>query len=150
MFECTYMVQSYLVLVYLCTALSAVVIDSYPPVTAVEQGKSIVLVCRVVGVLPSVTLSYSWACDGGTCMGTEVVSGNRLRIGVINKDRHRGTFICSVSGSGVSLRGTFNLTVDGELETSAKYLEIHSWYFLYCVCLALLSSAAKLSPCTTV
>ena len=114
------------VLVYLCTELPVVVIDSYPPVTAVEQGKSIVLVCRVVGVLPSVTLSYSWTCDGGACMGTEVVSGNRLRIGVINKDRHRGAFICSVTGSGVSLKGTFDLTVDGELETSAKYLEIPS------------------------
>ena len=29
-------------------ALSAVVVDSYSPVTTVEQGESIVLVCRVV------------------------------------------------------------------------------------------------------
>ena len=94
--------------------LSALVIDSYPPVTAVEQGESIVLVCRVVGVLPSVTLSYSWTCKAGTCEGTEVVSGNRLRIGVLSSGNHGGTFRCSVTGSGVSVIGTFTLTVTGE------------------------------------
>ena len=85
-------------------ALPAVVIDSYPPVTTVEQGESIVLVCRVVGVLPSVTLSYR----------VEVVSGNRLRIGVLNSGNHVGMFTCSVTGSGVSVSGTFDLTVTGE------------------------------------
>ena len=93
-------------------ALSAVIIDSYPPVTNVEQGESIVLVCRVVGVLPSMTLSYSWTCNGGTCEGTEVVSGNRLRIGAISTSLHGGTFRCSVTG--VSDIGTFTLTVTGE------------------------------------
>ena len=95
-------------------ALSVVIIDSYPPVTAVEQGESIVLVCRVVGVLPSVTLSYSWVCNGDPCEGTEVVSGNRLRIGAISNSVHGGTFTCSVAGSGVSVSGTFTFTVTGE------------------------------------
>ena len=96
-------------------AFSAVVIDSYPPVTTVEQGESIVLVCRVVGVLPSVTLSYSWTCrNGRTCEGTEVVSGNRLRIGASSNSLHGGTFTCTVTGSGVSTSGTFTLTVTGE------------------------------------
>ena len=103
-------------------ALSVVIIDSYPPVTAVEQGESIVLVCRVVGVLPSVTLSYSWACNGRTCEGTEVVSGNRLRIGAISNGLHGGTFTCSVAESGVSVSGTFTFTVTGE-EKYSVYLQ---------------------------
>ena len=155
LFECTYIDQSQSVtciLVYLRTELPAVVIDSYPPVTTVEQGESIVLVCRVVGVLPSVTLSYSWTCDGSTCEGTEVVSGNRLRIGVINKSRHQKAFICSVTGSGVSLKAIFNLKVNSELNSSAKYLEIpSSWYFLYCVCMdVLLVLRNFIYVCTTV
>ena len=80
-------------------ALTAVVIDSYPPVTTAQQGESI-----VVGVLPSVTLSYR----------VEVVSGNRLRIGVLNSGNHVGMFTCSVTGSGVSVSGTFDLTVTGQ------------------------------------
>ena len=147
LFECTYTDQSRSVtciLVYLRTELPAVVIDSYPPVTTVEQGESIVLVCRVVGVLPSVRLSYSWTCKGAPCEGTEVASGNRLRIGVINRDRHRGAFRCSITGSGVSLEEIFTLRiVNSELNRSAKYLEIPSWYFLYCVCMDVLSGAPK-------
>ena len=107
------------------SALSAVVIDSYPPVTAVEQGESIVLVCRVVGVLPSVTLSYNWTCNGGTCEGSEVVSGNRLRIGAISNALHGGTFRCSVTGSGVSVSGTFTLTVTGEESTRSTFRICH-------------------------
>ena len=104
-------------------ALSAVVIDSYPPVTTVEQGESIVLVCRVVGVLPSVTLSYSWTCrNGRICEGTEEVSGNRVRIGAISSSLHGGTFTCSVTGSGVPVSGTFTLTVTGE-EKYSVYLQ---------------------------
>ena len=110
------------------SSLSAVVIDSYPPVTTVEQGESIVLVCRVVGVWPSVTLSYSWTCNGGTCEGTEVVSGNRLRIGAISNSVHGGTFGCSVTG--VSVSGTFTLTVTGE-EKYSVYLQDMS-HVCYC------------------
>ena len=80
--------------------------------------------CSVVGVLPSVTLSYSWTCNGGTCEGTEVVSGNRLRIGVLNSGNHGGPFGCSVTGSGVSVDGTFTLTVTGE----EKVLSLPSGY----------------------
>ena len=118
------------------SALPAVVIDSYPPVTTVEQGESIVLVCRVVGVLP-VTLSYSWTCNNGrTCAeGTEVVSGNRLRIGAISNGLHGGTFTCTVTGSGMSVTGTLDLTVTGEKKYSV-YLQVMSnvcciWYWLY-------------------
>ena len=95
-------------------ALFVVVIDSYPPVTTVEQGESIVLVCRVVGLLPSVALGHSWTCENEHCVGTEVVSGTRLRIGVLNSGNHEGTFTCSVTGSGVSVSGALDLTVNGE------------------------------------
>ena len=60
------------------------------------------------------TLSYSWTCKGAPCEGTEVASGNRLMIGVLNSGNHQGTFTCSVTGSGVSVRGTFSLIVNGE------------------------------------
>ena len=98
-------------------ALTAVVIDPYPPVTTVEQGESIVLVCRVVGVLPSVTLSYGWSCGGWACTGTEEVSGNRLKIDVLNGGNLQGTFTCSVTGSGVSVSGAFSLTVNSKTST---------------------------------
>ena len=55
-------------------------------------------------------------------MGTEVVSGNRLRIGVVNKWNHGGTFNCSVTGRGVSVSETFTLTVTGE-KTYSVYLQ---------------------------
>ena len=78
--------------------------------------------CRVVGVLPSVTLSYSWTCrNGRTCEGTEVVSGNKLRIGAISNSLHGGTFTCTVTGSGVPVSGTFTLTVTGEKSTQSTF-----------------------------
>ena len=52
-------------------------------------------------------------------MGTEVVSGNRLRIGVLNSGNHGGMFTCHVTGTGMSASGTFSLTVNGE--TSALH-----------------------------
>ena len=70
--------------------------------------------CRVVGVLPTATPACSWTCKGSTCTGSEVVSNNRLSIGVINAN-HQGDFTCTVSGSGVTTQsGTFNLDVTGE------------------------------------
>ena len=71
--------------------------------------------CRVVGVLPTATPVYSWTCKGGTCTGSQLVSNNRLSIGVINNN-HQGEFTCTVSGSGVTTQsGTFNLQVTGEM-----------------------------------
>ena len=51
-----------------------------------------------------------------------MVSGNRLRIGAITNSLHGGTFTCSVTGIGVSVSGTFTLTVTGE-EKYPVYLQ---------------------------
>ena len=100
--------------------------------------------CRVVGVLPSVTLSYSWTCKGEACEGTEVVSGNRLRIGAISNGLHGGTFTCRVTGSGVSVSGTFILTVTGEDKYSV-YLQDMS-HVCYChVCTIMVLAVSSLS-----
>ena len=40
---------------------------SYPNTTEVEQGTTLVLVCRVVGLLSTTVLSYQWTCPGGSC-----------------------------------------------------------------------------------
>ena len=90
--------------------------------------------CRVVGVLPSVTLSYSWTCNGGACEGSEVVSGNRLRIGVINTGNHNGVFTCSVTGSGVSLSGAFDLTVNGETTATFQCCHVLHSQFILILC----------------
>ena len=47
--------------------LHAVVIDAYPNTAVVEQGTTLVLVCRVVGVPSTTVLSYQWTCPGGSC-----------------------------------------------------------------------------------
>ena len=46
---------------------NAVVIDAYPNTAMVEQGTTLVLVCRVVGVPSTTVLSYQWTCPGGSC-----------------------------------------------------------------------------------
>ena len=78
--------------------------------------------CRVVGVLPTATPAYSWTCKGGTCTGSEVVSGSRLSIGVIN-DNQKGNFTCTVSGSGVTTQsGRFSLDVTSEKDMALFFL----------------------------
>ena len=82
-----------------------VVIDAYPNTTEVEQGTTLVLVCRVVGV-PSTTvrmLSYKWTCPGGSCdagavdpeWAAKVQQGNILVVNVRN-DNDAGGYTCTV------------------------------------------------------
>ena len=43
-------------------------IDTYPNTSEVEQGTTVVLVCRVVGVAYGSELTYKWTCaSGSTC-----------------------------------------------------------------------------------
>ena len=38
-----------------------------PTLLLVEQGTTLILVCRVVGVPSTTVLSYQWTCPGGYC-----------------------------------------------------------------------------------
>ena len=62
-----------------------------------------------------------------------MVSGNILRIGVLNSGNHQGTFNCSVTGSGLSVSGTLDLTVTGEKKYSV-YLQVMSIVCYYHCC----------------
>jgi len=80
-----------------------VVIDAYPSTAMVEQGTTLVLVCRVVGVPSTTVLSYQWTCPGGSCdagavdpeWAAKVQQGNIL---VVNVRRHDdgGSYNCTV------------------------------------------------------
>ena len=54
---------------FLCVSLTpcAVVIDAYPNTAMVEQGTTLILVCRDVGVPSTTVLSYQWTCPRGYC-----------------------------------------------------------------------------------
>ena len=92
-------------LAYMCfLVLHAVVIDAYPNTTTVEQGTTLILVCRVVGVPSTTVLSYQWTCPRG-CDGGAVEpewaamtqQGNILVVNVRNGSDN-GTYTCNVVG----------------------------------------------------
>ncbi len=101
------------------------VIDAYPNTATVEQGTTLVLVCRVVGV-PSSTvrmLSYQWTCPGDSCdagavdpeWAAKVQQGNILVVNVRNGD-DTGDYTCTVMGSSTQLASvTHSVTVTSEL-----------------------------------
>ena len=80
----------------------AVVIDAYPDTATVEQGTTLVLVCRVVGVPSTTVLSYQWTCPGGSCdagavdpeWAARIQQGNILVVNVRNV-RDNGTYTCT-------------------------------------------------------
>ena len=102
-----------------------VVIDAYPNTATVEQGITLVLVCRFVGV-PSSTvrmLSYQWTCPGGSCnagavdpeWAAKVQQGNILVVNVRNGN-DTGDYTCTVMGSSTQLASvTHSVTVTSEL-----------------------------------
>ena len=102
-----------------------VVIDAYPNNAMVEQGTTLVLVCRVVGV-PSSTvrmLSYQWTCPGGSCdagavdpeWAAKVQQGNILVVNVRNGN-DTGDYTCTVMNSSTQLVSvTHSVTVTSEL-----------------------------------
>ena len=83
---------------------SLVVIDSYPNTTTVEQGTTLILVCRVVGVPSTTVLSYQWTCPGDYCDAGEVdlkwaariQQGNILVVNVRTQDDDNGIYTCTV------------------------------------------------------
>ena len=80
----------------------AVVIDAYPN-TIVEQGTTLTLVCRVVGVPSTTVLSYQWTCPGGYCdagavdpeWAARIQQGNILVVNVRNGSDN-GDYTCTV------------------------------------------------------
>ena len=103
--------------------LYTVVIDAYPNTAEVEQGTTLVLVCRVVGV-PSTTVPiYQWTCPGGSCdagavdpeWAAKVQQGNILVVNVRNVN-DAGDYTCTVMDSTTQLAsGTHSVTVTSKL-----------------------------------
>ena len=103
--------------------LYTVVIDAYPNTAMVEQGTTLVLVCRVVGVPSTTVLSYQWTCPGGSCdagavdpeWAAKVQQGNILVVNVRNGN-DAGNYTCTVMDSSTQLAsGTHSVTVTSEL-----------------------------------
>ena len=103
--------------------LYTVVIDAYPNTAMVEQGTTLVLVCRVVGVPSTTVLSYQWTCPGGSCdagavdseWAAKVQQGNILVVNVRNGN-DAGEYTCTVMDSTTQLASrTHSVTVASEL-----------------------------------
>ena len=101
----------------------AVVIDAYPNTAMVEQGTTLVLVCRVVGVPFTTVLSYQWTCPGGSCdagavdpeWAAKVQQDNILVVNMRN-DRDTGGYTCAVMGNSTTLVPvTHSVNVTSEL-----------------------------------
>ena len=80
-------------------------IDTYPNTTEVEQGTTVVLVCRVVGVPYGSELTYSWTCaSGSTCdnpsepsqYGSRRQYNNTVVVDIVNV-WDNGDYQCNVS-----------------------------------------------------
>ena len=89
-------------------------IDAYPNICEVEQGTTVVLVCRVVGVPYGSELTYSWTCSSGsTCdnpsepsqYGSRRQYNNTVVVDIV-KEWENGDYQCNVSNrrDGVILR----------------------------------------------
>ena len=101
-----------------------VVIDAYPNTTTVEQGTTLILVCRVVGVPSTTVLSYQWTCPGGYCdagavdpeWAVRIQQDNILVVNVRN-GTDNGTYTCTVVGDSTQQMGTasYTFTVTCEL-----------------------------------
>ena len=112
--------------------LHAVVIDAYPNTATVEQGTTLVLVCRVVGVPSTTELSYQWTCPGGSCdagavdpeWAARIQQGNILVVNVRNGSDN-GDYTCTVFKKGntqVGISG-YTLTVEGEIYITSAYMQ---------------------------
>ena len=72
----------------------------------VEQGTTLVLVCRVVGVPSTTVMSYQWTCSGDSCdvgavdpeWAAKVQQSNILVVNVLNGN-DAGNYTCTVQDS---------------------------------------------------
>ena len=106
----------------------AVCIDAYPNSATVEQGSTLILVCRVVGVPSTTVLSYQWTCPGGYCdaggvdpeWAARIQQGNILVVNTIQAATDDGNYSCIVRTNSMQQIGTsavYSLTVVGTLAT---------------------------------
>ena len=87
------------------SSIYTVVVDAYPNTTTVEQGTTLILVCRVVGVPSTTVLRYNWTCPGDYCdagavdpeWAARIKQGNILVVNVRNS-RDNGAYTCTVVG----------------------------------------------------
>ena len=109
----------------------AVVIDAYPNTTTVEQGTTLILVCRVVGVPSTTVLSYQWTCPGGYCdaggvdpeWAARIQQGNILVVNVRRHNVDNGNYSCTVLvGESTHEVGTASYS----LTTSSELCNIHT------------------------
>ena len=69
-----------------------------------EQGDTLILVCRVVGVPSTTVLSYQWTCPGGYCdagvvdpeWAARIQQGNILVVNVRRQVSDSGNYACTV------------------------------------------------------
>ena len=111
---------------YICVLPTpfTVVIDAYPNTAMVEQGTTLVLVCRVVGVQFTTVLSYQWTCPGGSCdagavdpeWAARIQQGNILVVNVRHDSGDSGDYTCSaMTNTQQVANATYTLTVASEL-----------------------------------
>ena len=103
-----------------------VVIDAYPNTAMVEQGTTLILVCRVVGVPSTTVLSYQWTCPGGYCnagavdpeWAARIQQGNILVVNVHRANDDNGNYTCTVMTNAQQVgTATYTLSVASELCT---------------------------------
>ena len=133
-------------LVSFVPAYFIVVIDAHPNTATVEQGTTLVLVCRVVGVPSTTVLSYQWTCPGGSCdagavdpeWAAKVQLGNILVVNVRNGN-DTGDYTCTVIEEDSTTRqvgvDVFTLSVASEYNYYASilcyYYLLYSWSDLH-------------------
>ena len=69
-----------------------------------EQGTTLILACKVVGVPFTTVLSYQWTCPGGYCdagavdpeWAASIQQGNILVVNVLRANSDNGTYNCTV------------------------------------------------------
>ena len=84
---------------------ATVVVDAYPNTAMVEEGTTLILVCRAVGVPSTTVLSYQWTCPGDYCDAGAVdlewaarIQQDNILVVNVHNGTDNGTYTCSVDG----------------------------------------------------
>ena len=122
--QCSLSWTNLTVLIFLLIKITSLaVIDAYPNTATVEQGTTLILVCRVVGVPSTTVLSYQWTCPGGYCdaggvdpeWAARIQQDNILVVNILTQNDDNGTYTCIVQESTQQVvRVSYRFTVAGE------------------------------------